>query len=393
MTTTSQRSPVGAMTLGGAITIVCILPVFLTGAMAVQLMEELSFGPAALGLAVASWRATAAATSPFLGRLCDRLGAIQSIRVSAVIATIYPIGIALTADSWGLLVAWLMLGGFGHALAQPAANRLLANAVTTSRLGMAFGIKQSAPPAASMIDGISVPLIAVVIGWRWAYVMAGVLAAITGLSAGRRAPRSTRVARGRTGNRLEDRKLVILLAIAFGLGTSTSAVVTTFYVDAAVGSGLTAELAGTMLAVASVTAIVVRLLCGAASDRIPKGHLQLCAGLLGLGGVGIAILTVGTPTAMTVGPLIALAGSWGFNGVFWYAMIRAFPRNPGTITGALAPGALLGSTLGPVAFGFLVDATAYRVAWTVFAGMAVVACGAMLVGDRRLPVHEPTTLP
>ncbi len=106
-----SRSPVGAVTLGGAVTIVCILPLFLTGAMAVQLMDELAFGSGALGLVVAMWRATGAAMSPLLGRLCDRMGAIQSIRLSAGIAAITAFGIAATADRFVVLVAWLMVGG------------------------------------------------------------------------------------------------------------------------------------------------------------------------------------------------------------------------------------------------------------------------------------------
>lgn len=381
------------MSLGGAVTIVCILPPFLTGALAVQLMDELAFGSAALGLAVASWRATGAAISPFMGRLCDRLGAIQSIRLATAIATVSALGISLTADRWGMLVAWLMVGGVGHALGQPAANRLLANAVTTSRLGMAFGIKQSAPPAASMLAGISVPLIAVVFGWRWAYGIAALLALIVGCSAGRRAPRTQRPSGRRTGNRLENRPLVIMLAVAFGLGTSTSSAVTTFYVDAGVRGGMTPEFAGTMLAVASVSAIVVRVVSGMLCDKMASGHLRLCAALIIVGGAGISMLATGSPTGMTVGAVVALAGSWGFNGVFWYAMIRAFPRSPGTITGALAPGALLGSTTGPVLFGLITEVSAYAVAWSVVAGIAVVAAAAMLYASHRIGVPEPVSAP
>lgn len=379
------------MTLGGSITIVCILPVFLTGAMAVQLMDELSFGSAGLGLAVATWRATGAAMSPFLGRLCDRLGAIQSIRLSAAIATISAFGIAATADRFVVLVAWLMFGGCGHALGQPAANRLLANVVRTGRLGTAFGIKQSAPPAASMIAGICVPLIALTLGWRWAYVLAGTLAIAVIAAAGRRAPKAERANSRATPGPLENRRIVVLLAIAFGLGTFTSSAITTFYVDATVRAGSTPQFAGTMLAVASVAAIASRVTCGMTSDRIQGGHLRLCAGLLAAGSVGIGMLAIGTPTWMSVGALIGLAGTWGFNGVFWYAMIRAFPRSPGRITGALAPGALLGSTAGPILFGLTVEVTTYPVAWSGVGVVALIAATAMILGERQLPT--PAVIP
>jgi MFS family permease len=388
----SRRTPGGAMALGGAVTVVALLPVFLTGALAVQLMEDLAFGSAGLGLAVAVWRATGAACSPFLGRLCDRLGAIRSIRISTGTATLASLGIALTADRWGTLIAWLMLGGCGHALGQPAANRLLTNVVRTGRLGTAFGIKQSAPPVASMLAGFSVPLVAATWGWRWGYVIAAVLAALVGVAAGR--PRGRLPARRATAAarpKLEARGLIVLLAVTFGLGTSTSSAVTTFFVDATVRGGATPQFAGTALAVASFAAISSRVACGVTSDRLRGGHLRLCAGLLGVGALGIALLGVGSPGWMAVAGLIALAGTWGFNGVFWYALMRAFPRSPGQVTGALAPGALLGSTVGPISFGLLVQVGDYRLAWSIVAVVALVAAGAMVFGDRQLAARAQAT--
>jgi MFS family permease len=380
------------MALGGAVTVACILPVFLTGALAVQLMGELSFGSAGLGMAVALWRATGAAASPLLGRWCDGLGAIRSIRIATTISTIAALVVALTADRWAVLVAWLMLGGIGHALGQPAANRLLTNVVRAGRLGTAFGIKQSAPPVASMLAGISVPLVAAIWGWRWAYVIAAVIATIVGLAAGKpRTPRQRRARGAGRRPRLEARRLIVLLAVAFGMGTSTSSAVTTFYVDATVRGGATAELAGTMLAIASVAAIASRVSCGVISDRLDGGHLKLCAGLLGAGALGIAMLSLGDTTAMAIGGLIALAGTWGFNGVFWYALMRAFPRSPGTVTGALAPGALLGSTAGPLGFGLLVELAGYAVSWLVVSGFALVAAIAMVLGARGLSSHDDAT--
>jgi MFS family permease len=388
-----QRSPAGAMALGGAVTVACILPVFLTGALAVQLMDELSFGSAGLGLAVALWRATGAAASPFLGRWCDGLGAIRSIRVATTISTVAALGVALTADRWSVLLAWLMLGGIGHALGQPAANRLLTNIVRPGRLGTAFGVKQSAPPVASMLAGISVPLVAATWGWRWAYVIAAVVAMAVGFSAGKaRTPRQRRARDRGARSKLEARRLIILLALAFGMGTSTSSAVTTFYVDATVRGGATAEFAGTMLAIASIAAVASRVACGVISDRLAGGHLKLCAGLLGVGAFGIALLSLGDTSAMAIGGLIALAGTWGFNGVFWYALMRAFPRTPGTVTGALAPGALLGSTAGPLGFGILVEVGGYATSWLVVSVFALVAAIAMILGARGLASHTDASV-
>ena len=77
-----------AMIVGTATVVVGSLPVFLTGELAVELTSELAFGSTGLGLAVAVYRLTGAAASPWLGSLADRLGTVRAIRLAAFIAAI-----------------------------------------------------------------------------------------------------------------------------------------------------------------------------------------------------------------------------------------------------------------------------------------------------------------
>ena len=67
-------------------------------------------------------------------------------------------------------------------LAQPAANLLLARAVPADRQGLAFGIKQSAIPAAAMLGGLAVPSIALTWGWRWAFAAGGAFALMSAVT-------------------------------------------------------------------------------------------------------------------------------------------------------------------------------------------------------------------
>ena len=182
----------------------------------------------------------------------------------------------------------------------------------------------------------------------------------------------------------EDRGVIVLLSLGFGLGTSTSSAATTFYVASAAASGSTPQFAGTMLAVASFAAIGSRVLAGIISDRIVRGHLAVCAGLIGTGSIGVVLLSSGTPTLMSIGVVIALIGCWGFNGVFWFALVRAYPEAPGRITGAVAPGGLIGSTIGPLYFGIVAEGIGFQFAWLSMAAVAVVAAGVLLLGGRRL---------
>lgn len=387
MSPDARSRAIRATVLAGAVAVVALLPLFLTGAMAVQISRELAFGSIGLGLAVAAFRGAGAVTSIHLGRLTDRLGATRTIQVAATVAAIAALGIAISARNLPSLLAWLVLAGSAVALAQPAANRLLLNRVPSDRLGTAFGVKQSAPPGASLLAGAAVPLLAVTVGWRWGYVLAAVAAVVVLLMV--RTPpgreRTSAKEDARTRKPLRNPRVILILAIAFGLGDATSSVSTTFLVDSQVAAGASPERAGTVLSIASACAILTRLSLGAISDRLPGGHLHLCAAMLGVGTVGLWLLSSGEPgLQMVVGGVLAFMGCWGYNGVFWYAMVRAYPDAPGRITGALSPGGLAGSTLGPVVFGWMVDQLGYQASWRWFVGLALCAAAVLSWAGRQL---------
>lgn len=378
------RSPAGAVLLGGLATVAGVLPVFLTGALAVPLMDDLAFTATALGIAIAVFRLSSSASSRLLGQLADRIGATWSIRLAMVISAVACLGLSATATSWVSLTLWLAIGGLGAALSQPAANRMLANVMQPHQLGRALGIKQSAAPTATMLAGLSVPAIAFTIGWRWAFVLTSALAIVVIIAAGWRPSAPNRALHRRAATALENKSAILLLATAFGLGTAASTSATAFYVDSAVRLGESEAFAGAMLAVGSIAAIVVRLVAGFASDRMSSGHLKICTGLLAAGSVGFGLLALENAALVEVGICVALAGTWGFNGVLWFALIRAYATRPGAITGAVAPGGLLGGAIGPVVFGLLIDRVSYGAAWWFGALSSVLAAGTMIIGAQRL---------
>jgi predicted MFS family arabinose efflux permease len=297
-------------------------------------------------------------------------------------------GIALTAGSLPTLVAWMMLGGCAFSLGQAGANRLLIRSVRT-RQGLAFGLKQAAAPAASGLAGLSVPIATLTLGWRWAFGLVAVFAvAIFAFSGASETSPTTRASRAHRVPPLERRAALLVLAIAFAFATAASASVLAFYVDSAVGAGTPPRLAGAILAVGSLLTIIVRLLLGVLSDRLERGHLRLCAGLLAFGAFGYVLLATGRPGPMALGAIMAMAGAWGMNGVFWFAVVRAYSDQPGALTGALLPGTLLGGAVGPMALGFLGDAFGYSASWWSGAFLAMSAATVMLLGSRGLESRE-----
>ncbi len=382
-----------ALTVATMATIVCVLPNYLTGALATQMMDELVFTATGLGIAVGAFRVGGAISSWYLGGLADRLGATRSLRLGVLAAAIPALAIGTTVNRWGTLVVTLFVAGVGQVLAQPAANRLLVNRIRPERQGAAFGIKQSAPPAATMLAGVSVPAVALTIGWRWAFILASILSLVVIAMIGRRPASSpaTQAARKPDGER-PPRRTIIILLMGFGFGTMASNSVAPFYVVAAVRSGTASDVAGILLSVASLAAILTRLAAGVLSDRLFSGHLRICAGLLAFGAIGLVLLSSGEQLWMAIGLVIALSGTWGFNGVFWYALVKHYPKSPGAVTGVVSPGGLTGGVIGPIGFGFIAEGLGYQYAWIMTSVVAVAAATMMVLGSRRLAADRAEQL-
>lgn len=382
---TQARSVVRTLAIATAATVISVMPVFLTGALAPELRRDLAFSATGIGLAVSGFRLSGVIFGRRLGRLADTYGAIRSLRLGTFIAGVGALAVALLARDLRVLILLLFVTGAGQALVQPAANRLILHRIPLRRQGAAFGLKQSAPPTASLIAGLSLPLIGLTLGWRWGFALVPALALLVILLIGPppaqplRTESSGAEAAGRPSS-----GMIVILMISFGLGTSAATTLPAFYVDAAVRTGTEARTAGALLAAASLCAIAVRIMAGLASDRLVRGHMRLAGGLLAAGSVGILLLASGTPRFMSVGIILGLAGAWGFNGVFWYALMRAYPSSPGTTTGAVAPGGLIGGILGPTTFGLIVDVSGYRAAWFLSTLLALASASAMIFVARKL---------
>lgn len=374
-----------AVLTGSAITVICGMPLFLAVAMPVQISQDLSLSITTFGLGVSAYFGTTAVVALHAGRLADAIGALRSILAAGACAATACAGIALVAASLMSFIPWLMLGGCALALAQPAANRLLTERVRLERLGVAFGVKQAAPPMASTIAGFVAPLVAVQLGWRWAYGIAALSALLLTLTIARvldvpRPPRRT-ARQPRAPLRNRPALSVLLLALTCSFIASTN--VLTFYVDASVRVGLSEQQAGFLLGLASVSALLARLVAGAVCDRWPVDPLRLAGGMLGVGSLGILLLGAARPSLTMWGGIVALVGTWGFPGIFWLALMRAYPDTPGRVSGALAP-ATFGGAVGPILFGLVAGSGPPSTAWTSTAIAGLLASTGMVVGARLL---------
>jgi MFS family permease len=375
------RAAVGAVTT----TTASVLPVFLTGALTVQISAELGFDPAGLGLVVALYFGISALASLPCGWLVERYGAAPTSRVAVLGTACSMSAIAAFARSYPALVVMLLCCAWCNVLGQLASNMTLSRHVPATRLGLSFGIKQAAIPIATLLSGAAVPAIALTIGWRWAYVIG------TGLALGALllTPRgSDGWVRGSTAPGERATGALSVIGIAAGLGAGAATALGIFLVAAAVDRGIDAGLAGLTLTMGSVVGLTLRLVNGWLADRRSGGHIAVVAGSLMLGAAGLLLLAVPGALALVAGTVLAFGLGWSWPGLLQFAVVRLHPEAPAAATSIVQVGVYGGGFVGPIAFGFIAATASFPVAWLTGAVAMLLAGVLMVVGRRMLMTHR-----
>jgi MFS family permease len=374
-----------------AVTTTGVLPAFLVGALAVQIRDDLDVGPAEIGIAAATLFTVSGVLARPLGRLVQRIGAGAGIAISATLAAVALGGIA-AAGSFAMLIAALVAGGMANATAQPSANLRISRAVSSARLGLAFGIKQSSIPAASLLGGLAVPGIALVFGWRWAFVMGAGLAVVIAVwsavnGRGPRVDRTNGSSNGDAGQQDRGTPMggLLMVTIAGGLAAAAATSLGVFLIDSAVQTGIEPSTAGLLFAVAAGSGLLIRIGLGAAMDRHrSRSPYVLIANLLFGGTAGFLLLTIGTPITVAAGAWLAYAAGWTWTGLLHFAVVRDNRAGAASATGILQTGLSFGSAAGPLLFGLLVEATSYRTGWFTAAATALAAGIIFRIGRRMI---------
>jgi MFS family permease len=369
-----------------------MLPAFLTGALAVQLRDALGLSESRLGVAVALFFLVAAVMSPHAGVLSDHLGPRRSLSIAGCLSAVSLLGCAIFVRNYPTLLALLAIGSVGLAIAGPGTKVMVAQGVPRRRHGLAFGVQAGSVPFSAFLSGLMVPLVALPLGWRWAYGAVALLPAL-GLALAPPIGAAAGPVERVNGRRLGDIDYhpLVMLALAAALGSAAATTLAAFFVSAATETGVDEGLAGALLSLGSASVIAGRIYAGLSADRKGTDPLRAVASLMAISTAGYLVTASDSKWLMPVGALFALAAGWSWSGLIVHAVVRHYAAAPGAATGMISGGLNVGGVVGPVAFGQLVAHFSYAVAFLATALSTLLGSIAAAAGRRRLEASSPAS--
>lgn len=395
--------------------VVPILPLF---------AADFGVGVFAVTVVISVFAAVRLVSNLFAGQLADRIGTRLAVAGGAMVVGASSLLTAF-APSYGALVAFRGVGGFGSALFFTALLTHVVRVVAPSHRGRAVGMLQGSflfgLTAGPLVGG----LLAEPLGLRGPFVVYAVACVAGGLVAlrlpepdpavqpgvadavdptegGAALPSRLAAAARRSatdllvgGRRLcRDQAFVAALVMMVGLRWAATGVrfsLIPLYGEDVVGlspSGL-----GVALALAAIAQLAVLWPAGRASDLIGRRAVSVPAYLL-FAVVSAMVVLASTPVAFGVG-LVAYGAATGLASVTPPAVVADV--TPGTDTG-LGIGALntagdLGSTLGPLLSGALVDVAGYGAGFASASVVLFAGAGWAWRMRETLPSRQPVATP
>ncbi len=364
-----------------------VLPGFLVGALALQIRGDLDVSAEAVAAGVTVFFMAGALAVGWGGRLADHIGALRAMRRCVAVTAIALAAAALAPALW-VLFALLAVAGVANAVTQPAINLYVAEQIPADRQGLGFGIKQSGIPAAILVSGLALPLLALPFGWRATLAVC----ALVPLGVAIALPRgqTTHVSR-RTAARRPSRVL-LLTALGAALATAGPSALGAYLVASSVDVGIAEGTAGLLAAGASGLSLVARVLLGARADRHRDYGLAVVVVLLAAGSGGFALMASDLVALFVLGALVAFTLGWGWPGLFNLAVVDSHRETPASATGVSQTGIYVGAAGGPAAFGALAAGAGYGTAWLAVALTTLLSAGVLWQAGRessRAGLHEP----
>lgn len=295
-------------------------------------------------------------------------------------------GLVGLAPSYGFLLVAAFALGACYASAMPASNRGIVTSAPAGRAGLAMGLKQIGVTLGSALAALVVAGVAAVALWRWGFAAIAALGLLYALVF-----RATYLGSGGHGRwerpnlaRLRGNSAYVLLVFAgvfIGAGVFTTVGYTLLYANEA--AGLSAAIAGIVLAGVQTTGSLGRLGAGIAVDRLASRHgaATVTVVLTAVASLLYAALALGPATpALAVGLLLGVGlTTLGGTGVYYSCLTEMVsPAEVGAATAGGQTAINVGGMLAPPAFGYLADTAGYGAGWALLGVCGLAATGLVL---------------
>jgi MFS family permease len=325
------------------------------------------------------------------GWLTDRLGSRTVMIVGTLAGAGLAVAVAVLAQSQWIFIPLLFLVGLVVASSTPAGAQAVALSFPPERRGLVIGLRQMAVPLGGALAAAILPAVAHFTNWRWASVVAALLAVVAALVAARlyperlprqappkgRSPAVTQVLRERN----------ILLAAIAGVTLSTGQFVMITYLILFLKEryGVPELTGAALLTAAQFAGAFSRVFWSWLSDKLGgrrKPLLVMMVGLAGLSALVLAWLPPGAPLLFKA-LIVVLYGATalGWQGLHFSLLTELSPPGwEGRVVGFGLIFTSIGIASAPPLFGLLVDfSNNYALGW--IAQATVFGVGALLLSN------------
>jgi sugar phosphate permease len=359
--------------------------------------DELSLSRAQVGLVSSVLNGGAAASGIPAGKASDHFGERWVIGYGAIVSGVIIIGVNWTG-SFMTLLPLLFVIGFATGSAVPAGIRAVIGWFPRQERGLAMGVRQMGIPLGGSIAAMTLPPLAILFGWRVAFIFTGAVAVGIGIAALAlyEEPPANLPQGGPAASGIQDllkRKeiwAVMLFSFIFGGAQWCYLTYLELYLIEILSYSIT--LASSLLALGQLSGAAGRILWGFLSDRFFGGRRTPV--LLLIGSLAV-VMTLWTSTFSPQHSLGLVAGVvtllgltlQGWNGLAHTLISElAGTRVAGLATGLNNSFGFIGVIVLPPLYGLLVDQThSYRLAWIVLAGVIFAALSSLLWIDEEKP--------
>lgn len=337
----------------------------------------------------------------FAGYVVDRHGVYIAGAITAAIV-FFSLGVSFMAGTFAVLLVAATVLGIGLSFMNPLTQKGTFAWFRPRERGLAVGVKQGGIPAGTALNAAILPAICVAYGWHMSFVATAAIAAailVFAVASYREPPQAATVGVSHAQPRLRDifelmrhPEALIVGSVGIAHGALTISMLTFFVVILSQETDVSAVEVAFYLSVAQIVSVLGRPAIGSVSDLWrPEIRSRFLGVFVCVGAATAATLPLLLSLDLTPAAVLAIALGFGavnsWSGLYFTVVTEVAGdarAGIGTSFGAFVNS--LGTSGGPVLFGFLADVTGeWTLSILLMAALAAASGLAVLFGLRTAP--------